>query len=240
MKIAICEDHFEDRKILRNFLEQYCLKQHLELEILEYTSAENLLEHFSTLQNFPEIIFFDIYMSGMSGIEAAQKLFVSDFPGAFIFTTTSLDHVREGYRVHAADYLIKPYSYEDFQVAMDWCKRYLQKAMKSIQFVSERFELSIYLSDIAYIESCMKNVVVHAKTRTLLTSKTISQFEMDLADEPAFLRLSRGILVNFGNIEKWNKEFLFFKNGEQLALPVRNRKKILQKLEEFYWFQITK
>lgn len=240
MKIVICDDCVEDRSLLHQFLNEYASKNHLEFDIYEYTSAEDLLLAFKTFKEKPEIIFLDIYMGQLNGMDAAKQIFNAGFQGAFIFTTTSPDYAIEGYRVHAADYLLKPFSYNDFSAGMDWCKDYLTKSMKCIQFVSERFDMTVYLSDISYIEACLKNIVVHARDRQLPTLKTLGQFEMELADEPTFLRIDRGLIVNFSNIEKWNDEFLFFKNGESLSLPVRNRKKVLQKLEDLYWQQITR
>lgn len=238
MKIAICDDCGEDRKKLHGFLKEYALKAQLEFEVEEFSSAEALLEGISG-QEAPELVFLDIFMEDMNGMEAAKALFAAGFSGAFVFTTASPDYAREGYRVHAADYLLKPYDYSAFCEAMNWCKSQLQEAKKAISFVSERFDISIFLSDIIYIESCQKTVWVHARDRRLPTSKTLSQFEEALAGNPAFLRIERGLLINFGNVKRWDDSHLLFENGERLALPVRNRKKILQKMEDYYWKHIA-
>lgn len=238
MKLVICDDLPGDREILRNFLREYATEQHLELEILEYASAEELLLCLPSLSEEPDIIFFDIYMGEMTGMEAARKLLNDGFHGAFIFTTTSPDHMQEGFRIHAAEYLLKPLSYHNLQEALGWCEEYLRKAKKSISFVSERMDITLYLSDITYIEAYLKTSVVHARNRRLTTYKNFSQFETELAEESAFLRIDRGLLVNFGSIEEWDEEFVYFKNKERLALPVRNRKKVLQKIEDCYWLKI--
>lgn len=238
MNLVICDDLPEDREVLRVFLREYATEQHLEFDVLEYACAEELMRCLPSLSEEPDIIFFDIYMGEMNGMEAACKLLEDGYHGVFIFTTTSPDHMQEGFRIHAAEYLLKPLSYQTFRAALDWCAEYLKKAKKSISFVSERFDITLYLSDIAYIEACLKSTVVHARNRQLTTSQTLSQFEAELANEPAFLRIDRGLLVNFGSIEQWDEEFLYFKNKERLALPVRNRKKVLQQIEDCYWLKI--
>lgn len=238
MKLVICDDLPEDREVLRTFLREYATEQHLEFDVLEYTSAEELLQEFPSLSEEPDIIFFDIYMGKMTGMEAAYKLLDDGYHGAFIFATTSPDHMQAGFRIHAAEYFLKPLSYQTFRTAMGWCEEYLQKAKKAISFVSERFDITLYLSDIAYIEACLKSTVIHARDRQLSTSQTLSQFEAELADDSAFLRIDRGLLVNFGSIEQWDEEFIYFKNKERLALPVRNRKKVLQQIENCYWLNI--
>lgn len=239
MKLFICEDCIEDRKILQKFIQEYGIEQHLEWDVLEYASAEDLCNAWESITEEPDIIFFDIFMNGMTGMEAAWKLLDKDFHGAFIFTTTSLEHMQEGFRIHAADYLLKPYSYKDLHLALDWCKDYLRKAKKTISFTSDRLEIILYLSDITYIEAYLKTSIVHARNRKLSTYRNFTQFENSLQNESAFLKIGRGILVNFGNIKTWDEGKLYFKNGEQLALPVRNRKKVLQQLEDCYWLQIA-
>lgn len=239
MKLVICEDLPDDREVVRTFLREYATEQHLEYDVLEYTSAEELLRVLPSLTEEPDIIFFDIYMGEMTGMEAAYQLLEDGFHGAFIFTTTSVDHMQAGFRIHAAEYLLKPLSYPTFRAALDWCEEYLKKAKKSISFVSERIDITLYLSDITYIEAYLKTSVVHARDRQLTTYKNFSQFETELAKESAFIRIDRGLLVNFGSIQEWDEEFIHFKNKERLALPVRNRKKVLQQMEDCYWLKIA-
>lgn len=239
MNLVICDDLPHDRRVLRNFLREYAAEQHLEFNILEYASAEELLCCLPLLEEEPDIIFFDIYMGKMTGMEAAYQLSDSGFHGVFIFTTTSHDHMQAGFRIHAAEYLIKPINYPHFRGALNWCEEYLKKAKKTIVFTSERMEITLYLSDIAYIEAYGKTSIVHARDRQLITYKNFSQFKSELADETSFLRIDRGLMVNFGNVEQWDEEFLYFKNKERLALPVRKRKKVLQQIEDCYWLKIN-
>lgn len=239
MTLIICDDLPEDREVLRTFLREYATEQHLEFDVLEYTSAEELLQELPSLSEEPDIIFLDIYMGETTGMEAAYRLLDDGYHGAFIFATTSPDHMQAGFRIHAAEYFLKPFSYQAFRGAMGWCEEYLQKAKKTISFVSERLDMTIYLSDITYIEAYLKTSVIHARDRQLTTYKNFTQFEAELADQPAFLRIDRGLLVNFGSIERWDEEFIYFKNKERLALPVRNRKNVLQQIEDCYWLKIA-
>ncbi|MEG1971846.1 MAG: response regulator, partial [Oscillospiraceae bacterium] len=71
MRIAIVDDLEEDREELQTMLEQYCEKQGFLTQYDIYTSAEELLADF-TPQKF-DILFLDIYMTGMTGMEAARQ-----------------------------------------------------------------------------------------------------------------------------------------------------------------------
>ena len=83
MRIAIVDDLAAERHFLREQLEQK----------LPFSVA-----------------FLDIYMMGMTGIEAARELRKTDTDCLLIFTTTSTDHALEGFQVRAMHYLVKPFT----------------------------------------------------------------------------------------------------------------------------------
>ena len=85
-----------------------------DFEITEFFSGEdfiNLIEKNENKKYF-DIVFLDIYMNGITGIETAKKLRETDNQSKIIFITTSNEFASESYEVKAYDYLIKPFSKE--------------------------------------------------------------------------------------------------------------------------------
>lgn len=234
MKIAICEDLTSEREILLEYLRRFEQEEHVEARIAEYASAESLL---SACQRGVQIdiLFLDIYMDQINGMDAAKILVDGNFDGFIVFTTTSKDFAVDSYQVNAEGYLVKPYSYESFCRTMERCREKWAKVRKSVRFVSERIEYTIFLKDIEYIETEFRCCMVHTKNGELKTNKPISEFAAELENEFSFLRIGKSYLVNLNNMKKTDEEFLYFSAGQKVALPVRDKAKIKKQIAGYFW-----
>ena len=111
MRIAIVDDLAAERALLKDRLEQQLHRRNVQADILEYESSEKFLE---AARKAPfTAAFLDIYMNGMTGMEAAKELRKTDTDCLLVFTTTSTDHALEGFQVRALHYLVKPFTEED-------------------------------------------------------------------------------------------------------------------------------
>lgn len=117
MRIAIVDDIAEERKLLYNWLENVLSRRSVHADIFEYENGEDFLAA-AKEQPFT-ISFLDIYMNGITGIDAAVELRTFNKDDLLIFTTTSTDHALEGFRVRATHYLVKPYNEKDIEILMD-------------------------------------------------------------------------------------------------------------------------
>ena len=113
VKIGICDDEPEMRKPLRQILEQVLQLQGVEYLISESESGEELTAGISCLDI--DILFLDIEMSSLDGIETAKLLRRKGMKGIIIFVTAYPDFVFQGYEVHAFHYILKPYRKEKIE-----------------------------------------------------------------------------------------------------------------------------
>ena len=88
MNIAIVDDMSIERKVLMKILQDYADQNHIEITLMPFSCAEELLADYHPLQY--TILFLDIYMDGMTGVEAAEKIRLSD-PDTYIYHDFSLD-----------------------------------------------------------------------------------------------------------------------------------------------------
>lgn len=108
MRIAIVDDLAAERTLLKGRLEWQLQRRNVQADILEYESGETFLE---AARKAPfTAAFLDIYMDGMTGMEAAKKLRKTDTDCLLVFITTSTDHALEGFQVRALHYLVKPFT----------------------------------------------------------------------------------------------------------------------------------
>lgn len=115
MKIAIIDDISECRNEIQLCLQRFFTEHYADepLCIKEFSSEEDFL---SLIQNDSyDLIFIDQYMQGLSGIDAAKQIRHIDSLVTLVFITTSRDHAIDSYQVRAGGYLLKPFSYADFE-----------------------------------------------------------------------------------------------------------------------------
>lgn len=111
MRIAIVDDLKTERALLKERLSQQLALRGVEADILGFESGEAFLA--AEKERRFSAAFLDIYMEGLSGMDAAKELRKTDTDCLLIFTTTSTDHALEGFQVRALHYLVKPFSEEE-------------------------------------------------------------------------------------------------------------------------------
>lgn len=161
-----------------------------------------------------DIIFLDIQMPDLTGIELARVIEKTGTPGPrIIFTTAFNQYALDGFRVDALDYLLKPFNYEEFLRAATRAKTYvdlLQKASSSnvieikdeYLFLKVEYQLvRIAYDDILYMEGLKDYVKVHVKSdpKPILSLTSLKALEEKLPSS-RFMRVHRSFIVNLDKI----------------------------------------
>lgn len=237
MLIILCDDVPGDRHKLRLYLQHLQEEKETGDEIEEYNSGESLLAAVEEGLD-PDIIFLDIYMGKMSGVETATQLRTRGYAKDLIFCTTSKDNAMDGFRLKADGYLVKPYGYQDFCDAIWRCKEKLLKTAKTLDFISDRLEYKIPLTEITFLETTKKGCTVHTLKSSYFTWEKISELSNKLPSQGSFLKLSQSYTINMENIKTIATEKIVFKNSEEVMLPVHNRQNIRQAVNNFCWREL--
>ena len=124
MKIAICDDEQPVLNQLHKFINKYALDNLFDYTILEFNKSERLLEAASQDPDI-KILFLDIYMSPLSGMDLADILRANGNDCAIIFVTVSTEHYARSYEINAVHYLVKPVTYDRVKMALDRCEQVL-------------------------------------------------------------------------------------------------------------------
>ena len=186
--------------------------------------------------NHVDIIFLDIQMPDLSGIEFSR--IIGKGP-KIIFTTAFEKYAIEGYKLEVVDYLLKPFSYEEFLAAVNKAVRLIKLEDKALQKVEANDEFlflksdykikRINFNDILFIEGLKDYVKVHIQNnpRPLLSLSTLKQIETKL---PAgkFMRVHRSFIVNLDKIDTIERSRIVF---GKTYIPVSDQYK--DKFQEF-------
>ncbi|MEG1779222.1 MAG: response regulator, partial [Oscillospiraceae bacterium] len=146
MKIAIVDDVSADRAQLIKYVEQYAKDNAVDIGVSEYESGEAFLAGTSLTE--VDVIFLDIYLSGMSGMDLAYKIRSSNQPCNIVFVTTTSSFAVQSYDVQAFYYILKPYVYKDFSNVMSKLMQKMQKSPEYIKVKEGRDWCKILLEDI--------------------------------------------------------------------------------------------
>lgn len=202
MKIGICDDVEE----MRNHLKTLLLRYIPDATILEYSSGEVLL---TALQNAPppDLLFLDIYMTGINGMEVAEVIRTHDQNLPILFLTSAPEFAVASYRVQAQDYLLKPVDEAILRQTLDRQLARLAQDEARILFPSNRGILQIPLSNIIYIEAVSRILRLVQTDGTIVEgSDTIQSMTATLEKFPQFVRPHRSYLVNLQHVIQLDKD----------------------------------
>ena len=120
--IALVEDEPEAADVLASFIARYAGEKGLELTVTRFGNA---MDFEMTHQHF-DLVFMDIQMPGINGMEAAQLMRTYDSETPIIFVTNLAQYAVKGYEVDALDFIVKPVTYFNFRMRMDKAMRKLE------------------------------------------------------------------------------------------------------------------
>ncbi len=196
----------------------------------------NAIEALSYInQQEVNLIFMDIQMPDLSGMELARILDGKKNSGTtrVIFCTAYHQFALEGYKVEALDYLLKPYSYEDFLTAATKAYQYFGRIGNLVQpslpttaaasadyiFLKVEYQLvKVMLKDITHIEAYKDYVKVHltSKNHPLLSLTSMKNME-ELLPKDRFMRVHRSFIVSLDHIDSISKNVIHVGN-QQIAV----------------------
>lgn len=221
MKIAIVDDKYEDCEQLAAMVERYCSRRSLPLQIVFFSSGDDMLKTFHTGDY--QCMFLDIYMEGTDGMEIAREIYQRDPACRLIFSTVSVSHAVSSYEVHAAWYLTKPISEERLNDAMDAACQNLLHSSRSISIHVGYTNLTIRHEDIFFMDCSNRQARIHLKDRVLFANEPISDLIKLLSRDERFLMCNRNTLVNMDHIELAEEQDFLLKNGDLVPLRQRGR-----------------
>lgn len=233
MRVLVCDDEELSRTRLLRLLQQ------CNVEVVgEAASGRQLLELAERVR--PDLVLMDIRMPDIDGLEAAARLNELETPPVVIFCTAYEGHALQAFRVHAADYLLKPVSMIDLRSALERACALNRVPLTEISDdlavsqVSRRRHLSarttrglelVPVDEVRYFQADHKYVVAYHGGGQVLLNEPLKALEDEFAG--LFVRIHRSTLVSLRFVEKLK----YFRNGSaeaylrtvEYSLPVSRR-----------------
>lgn len=229
LHLAICDDRRRDRQRLLQLVERYIHENGLMAQTDEFDSGEALLA--AVEKQKYDLVFLDIYMEPITGIETAERLRrLSNC--AIIFVTTSREHALEGFELNASHYLVKPVSYESVSECFRRCGSILRAYVRQMEILSNRETVRIREADITYIEVFGNQCIVHTLSGDFDTYTSLNSLYERL-DQKRFLYPHRSYVVNLSYINKATSAQIELKNGICISVSRSERAGVKQRYIEY-------
>ena len=191
-----------------------------------------------------DLLFVDINMPDMNGIDFVRSIDTGHF---IVFTTAHPEFALEGFKLNAIDYLLKPFSYEEFMKAsqkvislvdlVERCHAAESAIAQNEAEASDKEVISVKadyktqlvkVADIVYLESAGEYVRLHIEgSSTITTLFRLKNMETTLPAE-SFLRVHRSYIVNLKRIASYTKGRIFLDNGEYIPLGENYKERFLE------------
>ena len=237
MNIAIIEDSGQELSLLERCLQSYLSSRQVYRVIDTYTSGEAFLENWPSKSY--DLVFLDILMEGISGIEVARKIRETDSECLLIFISSSKEYALQGFEVRAFDYLLKPLSEERFQKTMDLCQNELAKHIRYIEVKESRTLVKIPLNEIIYTDYYNHYIQIHTAARLIRSYQQFDVFSPLLLCYPQFLCCYRNCVVNRDHVDSVDKHDFVMENGERVPITRGNRNSIYQQYADYQFLKIN-
>ena len=178
-----------------------------------------------------DVVFMDIEMPGIDGMEAAHRLRRLDQKVILVFVTNMASYAVKGYEVNATDYIVKPVYYGDFELKLKRILAGYQAASEAILVVRQGGYVRLLLRKIHYIEVQGHRLMYHTEDGIVEGSGTLLETEEKLKDK-GFLRCNKCYLVNQRHIIGVNGYTLMLMGGEELQISRPRKKAFMSELAE--------
>lgn len=234
INIYFCDDNDKTIERGKELFKKYSINTQTDIHVRSFKRAEDMLFYMEDAHEIPHIIYLDIFMDELNGMETAKKLRHKNYRGEIIFLTTSPDFVFEAFDVGSFHYLVKQNVGEErFYEILD------QVVLKVNKTDEEFFECTmgaehrrIPISQITHFEIFRRVVSVYYNNDKFEFYNTMEELESQLKDK-GFVRVHRSYLVNMNHIKVFKTNSLLISNDQEIPIGKTYQKNVKDKFSSY-------
>ncbi|MCI8889258.1 MAG: response regulator transcription factor [Hungatella sp.] len=228
IKIAVCDNEPVMCETLKEMVSSKLGQWGEAFRITSYIHGASLLV--SPLDF--DLIFLDIQMPGLDGMELARRLREKEFGGILIFVTVLKECMEDAFEVEAMDYLCKP-------VDKDRLERALKRSLKRLGDRQQRYLVvktmswcrKVNLRDIYYCEVMNRKIFLH--TRSGILEYYGKMKDLERQTEPFFIRCHRSFLVNPDYVWEYGEGQVILKNEERVPVSKHYHQALIERMMHY-------
>ncbi|MDO5325707.1 MAG: LytTR family DNA-binding domain-containing protein [Clostridia bacterium] len=198
IRIALVEDDASYRQELKAYLEQYARENGEEIDVKTFADGDEIAQDYRAEY---DIIFMDILMRFMNGMQAAREIRKKDEEVIIIFVTNTAQYAISGYEVNALDYVLKPINYYAFSKTMERALAKVKRDEEKFIVISNKYSAyKVNENAIQYVEINGHSLIYHTRDGDFGAVGTMKEVEEELSGEH-FFRCNKCFLVNLKYVD---------------------------------------
>lgn len=229
MYVLVCEDCRKDLKLIYERLQKTDLPKDTEYRL--FTDGESLLKSVE-LSDKPDMVFLDVDMPGLSGIEVGNRIYEKNKKTKIIFITNYPQFAIDAFDCSAFYYLLKTDTDEKLCAVV---RRAVEAyRISHAEFITKDLNgaLKIPISDICYVECGKRRLIVHTKTEQIEVIDSLKDAMKQLSIH-GFVLAHRSIAVNMAEIMRFKRECIVLRNGELVEMSIRRKSLVMRAFSEY-------
>lgn len=238
IKVCVCDDDVTIANRICLILERISKDRNIEIKIEVFYDGATLIQNLEKNNSYYDVVFLDIEMEDMNGIDTAKQLRLRDELAYIIYVTSHESYAIESFSVRPYQFVLKPF--EDKVI-----EKYFMDVYEKVSSIDEYYEFKynnvyykLLLNDIMFFESEARRIIIHLKDgkkyehydRLDKVQQKVSSSKID------FLRIHKSTLVNSKYIKIKYQSEIELMNGKKLVISENKRKEInehyIKKVEE--------
>lgn len=235
VQIAICDDERHIQGQLETLLVDLGKPQNLKLELEMFEDGAEIVDRIVKGQRF-DIIFMDIEMKTVDGIEAAVQIRKLDKGVQIIYVTSYDSYMRDVFKVAPIGFVSKPITREEVEPSFLNALNHVRNQDLFYRFQFYKSHYQVLVRNIIYFYSHLRNLDIVCERETFRQYAKMSEAEQQLAScNCEFLRIHRSYLINRRYLKKYGYDHVILQNDEKLSIGksyIKNIQKILVPHEE--------
>lgn len=228
--IGVCDDEREYRELAEAELRRAACKCGIEIELKSFSSGKELLYYIKN-NKAPDLLFLDIDMSEMNGMEAAKQIRELDEKQLIAFLTEHEEYVFESFKVQPFRFIRKHVMEMELFLALQAAVPIIDRRQTRYLLLKwENGEEMIDIMSICYAEILNRKIHFYlSDNRELVVKMTMSKLLQELREDDRFVLLDRGLLLNVMYVQVFERQKVTLQNG--ITLPIaRTRQEEVRKI----------
>ncbi len=231
-QIAICDDDQSFIQDLKINLERYAADTGREFCFFEFHDGIELIENY---QPDFDLIFMDIKMEKLGGLETAEEIRKTDSTVGLFFLTSLSQYVWKGYEYGAINYLLKPMKYGRLKMELDrFFSRYPGREEGYLSFSNDNGKYKVLYKNLRYAETQKRNVLLHFDGQEQVIYKNMKEIASLLEAQRQFARCHASFIVNMAYVKSVENLEAVLTTGERVPISQPKRKEFMAKLADFW------
>lgn len=234
-RIVICDDNKKELEDAARLIREFFDEIKKDIEITQYRSGQSLVEDCQNGKIYPDILFIDIEMNGLTGIETVKYINQSIPQCSVVYMTNYLEYATEVYTTdhiyYVMKYELKQRLPEIYQKWLHLNQEYNEKVQIPIK--NSGFEI-VRLKDILYAERKNRITYIFTEKKVIQTKMKIVELE-EILDESKIVRCHASFMVGMCHIIRFQREEILVKDGTKIPVSRRYQKEVREKYLQ--WFE---